>query len=258
MATLQDIDVTFRYNLKVPELVSCVKNMKKKSLVVVWYVGINGLKEDGVKYYQKMFKEILASNNDVNIMLYDISAWKALFDINYSIHNDNTILDDVKNMTSSKFLSHKSKNYFDWLLQNKDNVEYLLNEEKLYTASEKYQPSNIRFSDIKDFAELSSSAIYTLDTGKSYSCLQYIEMLYLVKEFVGKGYEEILFALPNNELKYYDIPGLDFVHNLKQILDKNSKITLTLCSFIFGKHSYHRPYNMGNRVLEKITKERLM
>ena len=143
----------FEYNLDRNKLLDQLKKLGKKSLVVFWYVGMNGLKTDSVRYYQKLFRMILASNPDTKIMLYDLTAWKALFDVNYSISDFNDQIGNVEELSSRRITAFKSSDFFNWLInqtndQMKSFLDILFADERLYVASQIYPNSKIKFSDL--------------------------------------------------------------------------------------------------------------
>lgn len=256
------MNINFKHNLSKNNLLSDLNNLGKNSVVIFWYVGAKGLMIEGVKYYQKLFRGI--SNDRTKRVLYDLTAWQALFDTNFSIHQYNQQLADVTNLTSPNIISLKSSDFFTWITNSENKVlnEFitrLIVKEKLFSASDAYNDSKIKFSELEEFANFSTYPIYDKDTSKCYSFLQYIEIFYLIHQIINQGFKEIYFALPNDELKYYSIEDNDFASDLETFFSDNNvsetNVTIHICSFKFGNRSYQRPYNIGRDKLDNLTSD---
>jgi len=260
------MEIHFESGLDKNSLSNQLNQLDDNSVIVFWYVGPKGLTTECAKYYQKLFRTI--TNPHPKIMLYDLTAWKALFDTDHSISRSYNELDCIEEMTNSRMLSLKSKDFFDWLVSQTDGpiknfLNLLFGNEKLFLASEHYPNTGIKFSSLKEFDNFSDYPIYDRDTGKSYSCLQYIEMLYLIEKLISMNFKEIYFALPNDELKYYDIADNNFIQDFCTFLlcvNNNIPVDLSstkvsICAFKFGTKQHHRPYNMGNKLLDMLTND---
>ena len=89
-------------------------------------------------------------------------------------------------------------------------------------------------------------------------------MFYLIAQFIQNGFDEIYFALPNDELKYYDIKDYNFQAGILEFLSHqnvsliDNTIKINISSFKFSKSTHHRPYNMGNKIVDILTHDMLM
>ncbi len=264
------LEIHLEHNLDKNKLLSQINLLGNDSVIIFWYVGTKDLTVECAKYYQKLFR--LISNPRSKIVLYDMMAWKSLFDTNYSICRYSTLLDNLEEITGSRMIPIRSNDFFNWLINILDNktknnqnssiqinkfLESLFNDPKLFVASEKYPNTGIKICDLSEFAIFSDVSFYEKDTGKCYSCFQYIEMLYLVEKLINTGFKEIYFALPNDELKYYDVGGHSLSHDLHTYLlhrgVSTSNVKINICSFKFGNRTNHRPYNMGSELMDKLT-----
>lgn len=158
--------------------------------IILWYFGENGLKYDGIKYYQKMLKEIIKSHSSgatsskgATISLYDLTAWKILMDEKSSITAQSPFADIVTNFLSlasspsgsggsgrvveSKSLATlaspvkiqvvKSRDYFQWLANIKEPDELawlneILSRDEIFSTSAEYKESGVKVGTA--FAEL--------------------------------------------------------------------------------------------------------
>ena len=93
------------------------------------------------------------------------------------------------------------------------------------------------------------------DASKCYSTLQYLEGCLLVEEIVQKSAEQevdILFVLPNDELKYYQDATGAFEQDVAFLLHHSDKrVQIQFYSFPYGENEQHRPYNAPGKVYKK-------
>ena len=202
--------VTFSTTTKtIKQVIELINSDPISAQLIFWYVGPHGFKLDGVKYYQKIFRSILSTGTK-NITLYDMSAWATLLDQPRSIDEINTCVDQIETFGYENVSVIRSGDYFKFLLTQfgtniSDFLSELFSRDILYAASKQYRPSGFTFSEHEQFTGLKSYAIHTVDTGKSYSVLQYIEAIYLIEHMILSGSSRMYFVLPNDELKYYNM-----------------------------------------------------
>jgi hypothetical protein len=231
----------------------------------LWYFGSNGLKKDGVRYYQKLLRKLLGVQSIDQIILYDLTAWGAFFDSGRKIEESNTNVEIVNSLKLAKICASKSNNFFNWLLTvtNPDVRTFIgdiFGRKKLYAPSESFDDKLIKISDI--FPPLSIlQPIMDLDVAKTYSVIQYLEGLFLVYSLVTNNINQICFLLPNDELKYYSETYFesDLIIFLKLMgLPTDPNLKVTFVSFTYGSKIRFRPYNAGKESIINLTKEMLI
>lgn len=132
----------------------------------------------------------------------------------------------------------------------------------IYDKSKTFFKNGFKIQDAFNSKCPALEPIHKLDCTHSYSALQYIEGLYLVEklvqEAVNAGTREVnlIFALPDDEWKYYFDNSNSFLQDVKNLLgsklgDKiaDKKINIEFCTFTYGDK---RPYNDGVQEIEKI------
>ena len=237
-----------------------VKNIN--GTIYLWYIGSNGLRKDGIRYYQKMIRRLLVIKN-VKIILVDLTAWGAFFDSNKKLSDFNINVNAINNMNIDRICSIESHTFFDWMI-NVTNVAIInfindiMSRDELFAMSKNYNNSNIIFGNI--FTPNNPSILQHLinmDTSKTYSAIQYIEALYLIYSLVKTNICDICFMLPNDETKYYnekyfsdDLTLFLKLMNLDQLIPK---VNVHFIPFKYSTNLKARPYNAGKEILNEIT-----
>ncbi len=250
------VNISFRSNLSRPQLWDAI-GKHRNPYVILWYIGPNGFRTAGMKYYQEDLRKLQKMENDPQCFLYDMSAWAALRkkEINIETMNPNVVR--INEFGIERIRAFASSEFFRWLQTLEDApLNYLqqvvLGRKWIFTLSTNMQDYGIKVGEI--FANQCPvlEPIYPRDCATTYSALQYIEGLYLIDKIAEKaisdGKEEIsvLLALPNNEWEYYADPDGSFREDVSALLEfKKLKIRINIefCCFKFGKQISHRPYN---------------
>lgn len=270
-----EVNVSFLENLKKEELLKKVHSIANAQ-ILFWYVGEHGLKVEGVNFYKKIFRELI-KEKDCKVYLYDLTAWNALKYLDRGLNEFNPNMDLIPTFHPS-FSCLKSSEYFDWLIGNKPSTldEYIRNNILTrafpFQASQEYNPLNITVGQVFKNKCIVMQEHYARDTAKSYSAFQYLEGLFQVLKVVQeniksnqvKGIQEhnIVFALPNDESKYYkDLTN--FAGDVSEVLNHYlgftcQKVNILFCSFQFGLHNYARPYNAGKAEIRVMTQKDLI
>ncbi len=105
---------------------------------------------------------------------------------------------------------------------------------------------------------------YDCDVSQAYSVLQYLEGCLIVEEILARVVcgrqstdQQIVFVLPNDELKYYRDEHSSFQQDVEFLLAKrceelnirNLNLSIKFLSFRYGTQVEHRPYNAPGKVI---------
>lgn len=170
-------------------------------------------------------------------------------------------------MTNGKFNGIKSSEFFKWLISEKNEkiicyIKKIFNRTELYEVSKDYKNSNTTIKDIFGNIQIFDD-IKDKDSAKCYSVFQYIEMLFLISNFVlnnrSNDNVNLWFLLPNDETKYYTYKYFnnDIVCMLK-FMNIDAQPNVNFLPFVYGKKLDHRPYLFGKKYVDKITIDMLI
>jgi len=171
-------------------------------------------------------------------------------------------LENLKCLKSSKIFgsiqhvsSNKVINYFKKVVTR----DFLLN------ASKPHKETGIKVAQVfKDNYPI-IDPIKDLDYAKAYSVFQYLEGCFIINEIVSKKIEEqgdinVVFALPNDESKYYQDELNSFASDIQVLLQENfgsalldKKVNVNFLCFNYSNETWHRPYNAGKEILKKVS-----
>jgi hypothetical protein len=146
-------------------------------------------------------------------------------------------------------------------------IEYFrgsLEKNFIQHASKDFPDKNIRVADI--FAKPCPIMVdrFDQDVSKAYSGFQYLEGCLLVEEIFMRLLErkpgdfQIVFALPNDELKYYKDSLDSFQKDVQFLISKrceflnisNVYLQIQFLAFQYGTAGHHRPYNAPGPVFK--------
>jgi hypothetical protein len=266
-----DVNIEFQSNLSREGLLKKVQQLGR-SQVIFWYIGENGIAGETVNYYSKYISAL--SNRSV-CWLYDLTAWRALKSKERSLTTTNPNVEVINGHNLPNCRALPSSDFFRWI-QQENNPEVnsyikdvVLKNPFVVQASKNYQYNR----SIGEVFETNCPILeeqYGEDAGKIYSALQYIEAIYLIERLVKVELQNltqaitIVFALPNDESKYYQNKEGSFAKDLTHLL--REKLGTGLCgktiSIKFYAFKYlktkDRPYNAGGLKIASIAKEKLM
>lgn len=274
---LPKINLSFKKDLSREELVIEIGKIHDPN-VFLWYFGEYGLREEGVSFYKtKILQKILKLKNNTNCLLYDLTAWGALRNPDIGLDAFNKNVDVINGFAQKNIQCLKSSLFFDWLGNEKSaeidsylkNV--ILERKVIFNASKEYGDNHVKIGAVfKENCPVLENE-YNLDTSKSYSALQYVEGCYFINQVVesatdkGQKVVNLIFALPNDECKYYDLKDDCFLKDITVMLNeklgeklRDMNINIMFYAFEFGKNKQNRPYNAGKKNIDVITKSQLL
>jgi hypothetical protein len=127
-----------------------------------------------------------------------------------------------------------------------------LSRDFLKKSSEQFAPSYRLIGDIFPQNGSLPHKFAEWDAAKAYSMFQYLEAHLIIQEILAKKngpYGDLVFLLPNDELKYYQDPKNSFQTDLcRHVL---CELTVSFYSFPYGTKQEHRPYNAPGSVVKK-------
>lgn len=274
---IPDVRVYFKKYLTTAELVKEIGALPNPQ-VIFWYMGPYGLRQDGVKFYKKVLGQLMPLKNEPNCLLYDLTAWAAFGDRKRAIDAVNQNIKGINALAIPRIRGLGSNKFFEGLIAeaNPMVVTYLrdvvLKRPWLDKISEDFPEKKIKVKEVFESKCPILANMLEKDTGKSYSAFQYLEGIYLIDQILktelGKAGDEIniVFALPNDEWKYYEDGEGCFAKDVSAIIaekygDKldGKKVNLYFYTFRFGvtaaqckgetleakKALLRRPYNSG-------------
>lgn len=188
--------------------------------VILWYFGPNGLKVEGVQFYNaNLFQKIKTLESQ--FFLYDLTAWSDFKNLNQKgrlFEKESSI---AKNIVGEKrYQVLFSSGFFKWVRDfEQPSWNYLVKEVFPRKTLRQKSLENQIVNDLsleKTLKELNVlkksegsdefAEFLSLKAPLTYSVFQYLEGIYLVKRILEKTSEKkvkILFLLPNDEVEYY-------------------------------------------------------
>lgn len=270
------VNLTFKKGMAPAAMLKDISLLEQPE-VIFWYIGEYGLKTEGVNFYKKRLMQPMSKiAPQANCRLYDLTAWKALRDRDVPLSAYNPNVDRINGFSMPNLSCMKSSEFFSWLNDDqssetsKNRLGYLCNfvtnRDFIFKASKLKSDNKIQMAELFPFGGEN-------DTAKWYSALQYMEGLYLVEKIFSQACEKfrrtgddnapcnIVFALPNDEYKYYEDPNNNFVRDIKILLSNRGEfigreINIFFYCFKFNKLE-NRPYNAGKAVIEEIGLEQM-
>jgi hypothetical protein len=239
--------------------------------VVVWYIGCYGLREAGVQFYKNfLISPIFRQNKEATFWLVDLTAWGAFKSLQCSIHSFSSYCEKIEGFSDERIKCVKSATIFRKMqeMSEKDLISYFkkaLQRGFISRPSKDFPDKNICIKEV--FSDTSSviSDWCAHDASKSYSAFQYLEGCLLVdeifmQEVTNKGASniQIVFALPNDELKYYKDEENSFQKDVAFLISKrcetldikNIRLQVKFLAFKYGSDLNERPYNGRGKTLK--------
>lgn len=265
-----DVTVDFIDGLTLDKAIEKISKIADPQ-IILWYVGCYGLKEKGVSFYRdSLISTLLSLNRSFSFWLVDLTAWGAFHNIQCSIDNTNSCCEKLENFLDGQFQCIKSAEFFKYIqeLSDLEIINYFkraLRRKFISEASKFFLDKNILVSQIFNGSSLLMSDFLHQDTSKAYSVFQYFEGCWLVDQIFSRIAQkdtdkeiQLVFALPNDEIKYYRDKDDSFEKDLTFLISKrceelkiNSlKIKITFISFPYGLNASQRPYNARGKSLK--------
>lgn len=261
------VAVTYAEDLSTDKVVQKISQLQSPH-VCLWYIGTYGLKKEGVKFYKEsLITPVLKASKNVTFELLDLTAWTALKDPNSTITKVSSFTDKIKN-DSIHWI--KSADIFKRMQDlDKEAVEYFkkaLKREFIHLPSKDMAESKIMLGSIFNKNCPVVSDWFDVDTSKGYSVLQYLETCLFVEKVVLRCLEtnkacdniQFVFALPNDEIKYYRDETNAFQNDVEYLINRSlsgykekMQIEIKFLSFKYGDVKEYRPYNAPGPVFKK-------
>lgn len=227
--------------------------------VYCWFEGPFGVPKAGGEIMKRdIIQPILDRNKDATLCLYSLRSWKFedVFKIDGAVPRiTNEAIEWVRSADFFQYCANPSREIAGW-------VNIKLCEKKW--LNELSKSKNKRNKKVQELFKMQNSlfdCIKEKDVNRAYSFMQYIEGYYLVQRSIKKGLDrgqkkiEIVFALPNDEGKYYkdfpddidDMLKADFKEDLNGI-----EVNIAFQFFEYTQNIDARPY-LGNGKKYKIS-----
>lgn len=243
---------------KPSELVTYVLSIEGPVDVYCFYEGVRGLPVRGARFLkEKIFFPIYAEKRDIKFLLYSLKGWDFKKCV-LSMPKQTALGDMINRINRSALEGLSSLDFFRYCVQgSRKNALYSYIQQELpkknwlFDLSIKQRELGKKVIDFFDQQSNVFDCVQDLDVARAYSCMQYIEGYYLIKKSVERGLAqgrktiEVVFAMPNDESKYYE----DFPKDIPEMLKKDFGIALqgvavkiTMRSFLYGGAFSDRPY----------------
>lgn len=268
------VNVTFRESLTTEEVVLEINQLRNPQ-IIVWYIGCYGLRKVGVEFYKNfLISPILSQNPNATFWLVDLTAWSAFKNISCSITKSHSCCNVIEKFCNRRIKCIRTSIIFKRIqeISEKKLCDYFTNalcRDFILSASRKFPDRNILIKEIFSNNGPIVDRWKNDDVSKVYSVFQYLEGCLLVEEILLQESEktseiQIVFALPNDELKYYKDDADSFRKDIEFFLSsrcQSLKIDVALdirfLSFKYGSDSMQRPYNAFGETIKnsKLTHE---
>lgn len=231
------------------DVIAKIASIEGPTDVYCWFEGPEGLSQSCINFMKKnIIIPLLEKKKDATICLYSLKSWKFedVFKMERTaLKTNNKALEWVDSSDFFNYCADPSKGIAVW-------VERELPQKKwLYDLSKSKDLKNKTVQELFNNTKSLFSCIEELDVSQAYSLMQYIEGFYLVQRSIRKGLElgqkkiEVVFALPNDEWKYYkDFPNdidamlkAEFGSTLNKI-----EVNITFQFFKYTNNIKSRPY----------------
>lgn len=240
--------------------------------VIVWYIGCYGLRKASVLFYKDfLINPVFSRNAQAAFWLVDLTAWGAFKSSRCSIQESSSCSDLIGAISCNKIKCIKSSSLFKKMqsISEKDVIEYFkkaLCKNFIHESSKTFSNRNIQIGEVFSKNCLIMADWYSHDVSKAYSVFQYFEGCLLVDEiFMQLNKEQliadvqIVFALPNDESKYYKDKLNSFQKDVSFLISKrcesipivNLNLQIKFLSFKYGMQLQHRPYNAPGKIFKK-------
>lgn len=267
-----NFSIIFEENLSEVELLNKITAIPQAH-IVIWYIGSHGFKEEGIKFYKDKLQYLLNSSNTASCLLTDLTAWGAFHNPKNKITTFSRFVEQINAFNISKLKCISTSTIFQQMQNVKapPSVQYfknhIVNRKSFVEQSDHFKEVGAKIGKIFEENCPIFEGIYEQDAAKCYSVVQYVEGCMIVDQIVqmnigSQSAVNIVFALPNDESKYYYDQDHHFIRDLEAILKlkfenelKTKNVNIHFLCFKYGDAPHCRPYNAGKKVVKNITKE---
>ncbi len=241
--------------------------------VILWYIGTHGLKKGCVEFYRhNLISPVLMANAEASFWLTDLTAWDAFKSSKGSINKTSSCCPIMQDFNDHRIRCLPSSKIFQRMLEIDD--EYIIEHfVKVLTKISSREDSHSNHHSVgitvgEIFPKMSPifRSLINTDVSKAYSAFQFLEGCLIVEEIVKwiathskSNFAEIVFALPNDELKYYRVDEDLFKSSVEILINRiwlqegvdQFNLNLNFLAFRFGNQDEHRPYNIPGDSVKK-------
>jgi hypothetical protein len=266
-----EINIKFTNELPLHKVVTNLSEISSPH-IILWYIGSYGLKKGCVEFYRNnLISPILAQNSEATFWLVDLTAWHAFKSPNGSILKASSCSRVIQNYNDHRIKCLPSSEIFHRMSEITD--EYIIDHfTEIFTqVSFQHISSNHNLMGIT-VGEIFSKkiplldALINMDISKAYSPIQFLEgclivetILKSIANHVKTNSVEVVFALPNDELKYYTVERDLFKRSIEMMILQMYRqagidwlnLNLSFLAFQFGNQQEHRPYNIPGDCVKK-------
>ncbi len=244
-----------------------VEEIKKLEFpqIFLWYIGISGLKQGGVDFYRDfIISPLMEAQNHSAFWLVDLTAWGALRRSQNSITQFSSLCENIDGFSINGIKVVKTSDIFARMKNITDPIvlKYFRRAMKrafIKASSEDVPLTNITIRSIFGDDCPILEDLYDCDASRCYSILQYLEACLLIEKIVLQSAQkeiQIVFALPNDEIKYYKDREGSFQKDVEFLINQalccdGLIINVKFLCFRYGDNKSHRPYNAPGNVLKK-------
>lgn len=243
--------------------------------IVVWYFGPYGLKPETVGYYQSKLSGFVEAGNNAQVYLFDLTAWKTFTSSKTKLSDTSPFarkinseqIARIKCIMSAEILQKMQQVEGEALKELKDRI---VKRDFVRNASQSFPNNGRTLRDVFENNCPIFEEFYEWDSAKCYSIVQYVEAYFIVEKIVEEqsctqGDINVVFALPNDEAKYYRDDNNSFAKDVEMLLKirlgntiADRKINIHFYNFTFGDGSAHaRPYLSPSPSLKRLHLEKI-
>jgi len=244
--------------------------------ILIWYIGCNGLKKNGVSFYKdSLIFPIMHQAINPTFWLVDLTAWAALKNSACAIDGSSHFCDEIERIGDCHLKCIRTSLIFK-KMQGEIGFEiskYLKKAIKrnfILANSASFSKNDILIKDVFKDCPPVLDDLLNFSTNEAYSSLQYLEGCLLIEEVIlnctGKSSPsnltdeiQIVFLLPNDEIKYYQDSEFSFEKDLRFFLSRKLpflstrklEIKVKMIPFTYGEQKADRPYNGTGEILKR-------
>lgn len=263
------VEVEFVEGLSTDQAVNKISQFSNPQ-VILWYIGCRGLRETGMHFYRDFLISPILESTAATLWLVDLTAWSAFSDPRCSIDKVSSCCSVIEKIGNHRIKCIRSAEILKKIqeISPKTLVNYLgkaLRRNFISESSKHFPKKNIL---IKEIFPPNCSVIsnwYNRDASESYSVFQYLEGCLLVDEIftqkICNNREtteiQIIFTLPNDEIKYYKDEKNSFQKDILFLISKrcedlnikNVHLRIKFLAFKYGSSLLDRPYNAPGKTI---------
>jgi hypothetical protein len=263
------VEVEFVEGLSTHQVVNKISQLSNPQ-VILWYIGCRGLRETGMHFYRDFLISPILESTAATLWLVDLTAWSAFSDPRCSIDKVSSCCSVIEKIANHRIKCIRSAEILKRIqkISPKTLADYFgkaLRRNFISESSKHFPKKNILIKDIFPPNYSVISNWYDRDVSESYSVFQYLEGCLLVDEIftqqISNNREtaelQIIFTLPNDEIKYYKDNKNSFQKDISFLITKrcdnlnikNVHLSIKFMTFKYGSSLLERPYNAPGKII---------